>query len=59
MRQPVELLLVFAALGYSAAGAALAVRLVTTIASPQPVGTPIGLTPRLENVAKGIDRGPL
>jgi hypothetical protein len=54
MRLPVGLLLLaYAALGYSAAGAALAVRLVTTIPSPQPVGTPIGLSPRLENVAKG------
>jgi len=54
MRQPVGFFLLFAALGYSAAGAPLAVRLVTTLPSPQPVGVPIGLSPRLENVAKGM-----
>ena len=48
-----RLFLVLAALGYSAAGGSLAVRLVTTLPSPQPVGTPIGLSPRLETVAKG------
>ena len=48
-----RLFLVLAALGYSAAGASFGVRLVTTLPSPQPVGTPIGLSPRLENVAKG------
>jgi arylsulfate sulfotransferase len=54
MRLPVGLLLLaYAALGYSATGAAFAVRLVTTLSSPQPVGTAIGLSPRLENVAKG------
>lgn len=53
MRRPLRLLLVFAALSCSAAGAPFAVRLVTTLSSPQPVGTPIGLAPRLENVAKG------
>jgi arylsulfate sulfotransferase len=53
MRQRVGLLLVFATLGYSAVGAPFAVRLVTTLSSPQPVGTAIGLSPRLENVAKG------
>jgi hypothetical protein len=53
MRHPLRLLLVFVALSYTAAGAPFAVRLVTTLPSPQPVGTPIGLSPRLENVAKG------
>ena len=53
MRHPLGLFLVFAALSYSAEGAPFAVRLVTTLPSPQPVGTPIGLSPRLENVAKG------
>ena len=53
MRHPLGLLLVFAAASYSAEGAPFAVRLVTTLPSPQPVGTPIGLSPRLQNVAKG------
>ena len=53
MRQPAGLFLLFAALGCGATEAPFAVRLVTTLASPQPVGTPIGLSPRLENVAKG------
>lgn len=54
MRQQLGILLAFAALTCSAAGAPLAVQLFSTLPSPQPVGTPIGLTPRLENVAKGM-----
>jgi arylsulfate sulfotransferase len=54
MRLQLGFLLVFAALGYSAASAPLAVQLVSTLPSPQPVGTPIGLTPQLQNVAKGM-----
>jgi hypothetical protein len=53
MRLPVGLLLVFAAFGYGANGDPFAVRLVATLGSPQPVGTPIGLSPRLENVSNG------
>ena len=53
MRHSLGLFLVFAALSYNAAGAPFAVRLVTTLPSPQPVGTPIGLSPRLQNAAKG------
>ena len=41
--------------GYSAsAGAAFAVHLMTTLPSPQLVGTPIGFSPRIENISKGI-----
>jgi arylsulfate sulfotransferase len=54
MRQPIGFLLVLAAFDCGAAGAPFAVRLVTTLSSPQPVGTPVGLAPRLENVAKGM-----
>src|SRR5580698_225446 len=53
MRQPMGLFLIFAALGLSAFGAPFAVRLVSSLPSPQMVGTPIGLSPRLENVVKG------
>jgi hypothetical protein len=42
-----------AALVSSATAAPFSARLVTTLPSPQPVGTPIGLSPRLQNVAKG------
>jgi arylsulfate sulfotransferase len=54
MRKQLGFLLVFAALGCSAAGAPLAVQLVSTLPSPQPAGTPIGLSPQLQNVAKGM-----
>src|ERR1700674_2468909 len=57
-----------AALSCSASGAALSVRLVPSMPSPQPVGTVIGLVPRVENAATGmhvfrysvsVDGGPL
>lgn len=53
MRQQLGIFIVFAALTGSVSGASLAVQLVSTLPSPQPVGTPIGLSPRLQNVAKG------
>jgi len=53
MRHHVEFLVLFGALGCGAMGAPLAVRLMTTLPSPQAVGTPIGLSPRLENLTKG------
>src|SRR5438067_3457939 len=58
----------FAALSSSASGAALSVRLLSSMPSPQPVGTVIGLFPRVENAAAGmqvfrysvsVDGGPL
>src|SRR3954452_6168559 len=54
MRQQIAFFLSLATLSCSAVGAPLAVRLITTLPSPQPVGTPIGLSPRIENVSKGI-----
>jgi arylsulfate sulfotransferase len=53
MRHQLGFLFVFTALGY-ASGAPLSVQLITTLPSPQPVGTPIGITPRIENVSKGM-----
>ncbi len=50
MRHQLGLFLVFAALGCSAP---LTVRLVPTLPSPQSVGTPIGWSPQIENLAKG------
>ena len=58
----------FAILSSSASGAGLSVRLLPSKPSPQPVGTAIGLFPRVENAAAGmqvfrysigIDGGPL
>ena len=54
MRKKLGFFFVFAALGCSAAGAPLAVQLISTLPSPQPVGTPIGLSPQLQNVSKGM-----
>ena len=54
MRYQVGLFLVLAALSCNGADTPLTVRLLSTLQSPQPVGTPIGLSPRLENVAKGM-----
>src|SRR5437016_4231027 len=57
-----------AALSSSASGTALSVRLLPSMPSPQPVGTLIGLFPRTENAAAGmqvfrysvsVDGGPL
>src|SRR6266581_327511 len=44
----------FAALSASASGAALSVRLLPSMPSPQPVGTVIGLVLRTENAAAGM-----
>src|SRR2546422_8946418 len=58
----------FAALSSGASGAALSVRLLPSVPSPQPVGTVIGLFPRVENAVAGmqvfrysvsVDGGPL
>jgi len=54
MRQPLVSLLVLSALCSYGAAAPLGVHLRTTLPSPQPVGASIGLTPRLENVSKGM-----
>ncbi|HVP00264.1 MAG TPA: hypothetical protein VMT15_19470 [Bryobacteraceae bacterium] len=53
MRRKLGFLLVFASLIGSAAGLPLTVRLVSSLPSPQPVGTPIGCSPQIDNVAKG------
>lgn len=52
MRHQLGFLLAFAAMGYSAPP--LTVQLISSLASPQPVGTPIGLSSQLANVSKGI-----
>src|SRR3989442_10289675 len=58
----------FAALSASASAAAFSVRLLPSVPSPQSVGTVIGLFPRVENAAAGmqvfrysvsVDGGPL
>ena len=54
MRRAFAGLLVLAGLCASALGAPLAVHLRSTLPSPQPVGTAIGLTPRIENVTEGM-----
>src|SRR5947207_3588 len=63
-----RIVLGFAALISNASGAGLSVRLLPSMASPQPVGTVIGLFPRVENAATGmqvfrysvsVDGGPL
>jgi hypothetical protein len=54
MHTQLGLVFVFAALGLNAAGAGLDVRLISTLPSPQPVGTPIGLSTRVANPAKGM-----
>jgi hypothetical protein len=54
MRRIVGFLLSCAALGYGAPEPPLAVRLNSNLASPQPVGTPIGLTPKAENAGQGM-----
>jgi hypothetical protein len=53
MRHQLGLFLFFTALGYSEAGTKLTVRLISSLPSPQPVGTPIGWSPQIENLAKG------
>lgn len=54
MRQPLVSLIALSAMCGCAAAAPLAVHLHSTLPSPQPVGVSIGLTPRLENVPKGM-----
>src|SRR5689334_6973280 len=54
MRQQLTFVLLFVATVGGAAGAPLAVSLVSTLPSPQPVGTPIGFSPRIQNVSKGM-----
>ncbi len=46
--------LVCAVLCCGASGPPLKVRLLTSLASPQPVGTPIGLTPHVDNAAQAM-----
>src|SRR3954470_3613945 len=52
MHQLTTLLLISAGLAYSATEKPLVVHLRTSLPSPQPVGTPIGLVPEAENVGK-------
>src|SRR5688572_7078522 len=54
MRQILGFLLSCAALGFGAPEPPLAVRLNSNLASPQPVGTPIGLMPKAENAGEGM-----
>lgn len=54
MTKPLFAVLAFAVLSGSAAAANLSVRLHTSLPSPQAVGTPIGLVPRIENPGKGM-----
>jgi arylsulfate sulfotransferase len=54
MRQPLVSLLILSALASSGVAASLGLHLHTTLPSPQPVGASIGLTPRLENISKGM-----
>jgi hypothetical protein len=54
MCKRLTLLAVSAALVYAAADAPLEVHLRSTLPSPQPVGTPIGFAPRVENAGKGM-----
>lgn len=46
--------LTFAALSFGSSTPPMAVQLLTSLPSPQPVGTAIGLVPRIENPAKGM-----
>jgi hypothetical protein len=46
--------LTFVLLPYGAAGAPMTVRLLSSMPSPQPAGTVIGLTPRVDNAAQGM-----
>src|SRR6476469_5795358 len=54
MRQFLRMTLTFTGLCSLAYAVPLAVHLRSSLPSPQPVGTPIGLAPRLENVSKGM-----
>src|SRR5580704_17799483 len=54
MRPPFASLLVLSALVSLGAAAPLGLHLHSTLLSPQPVGVSIGLTPRLENLSKGM-----
>jgi hypothetical protein len=54
MRTPLVSLLALSALTCLGTAAPLALHLRSTLPSPQPVGSSIGLTPRLENVSKGM-----
>jgi arylsulfate sulfotransferase len=54
MRKTLLAICVFASLSSGAASPPLSVRLLTSVPSPQPVGSSIGLMPRVENAAKGL-----
>lgn len=54
MRQQLGFFLAFALSACGAATAPLAVKLISTLPSPQPVGTPIGLSPQTKNVSTGM-----
>jgi arylsulfate sulfotransferase len=54
MRQVLGMTVIFAGLCGLTYAAPLAVHLYSTVPSPQLVGTPIGLAPRIENVSKGM-----
>src|SRR4051794_16617045 len=54
MSKPLLSVLAFTGLCCGASTPPFTVRLVTTLASPQPVGSPIGVVPRIENAAKGM-----
>ena len=53
MQQHLRFFLVLG-LTYGASAAGLDVHLLTALPSPQPVGTPIGMTVRVANVSKGM-----
>ena len=54
MRRLLSFLLLCAGLGYSASEPPLAIHLQTSLPSPQPVGTPIGLLPQAGKPGAGM-----
>src|SRR3954454_21509104 len=54
MPQPLISVLAFAVLSSSATAASMSVRLLSSMPSPQPVGTVIGLMPHVDGAAQGM-----
>lgn len=54
MAKALSAAVVFAVVSYGAPKTPMTVRLLTSLPSPQPVGTPIGLAVHVENAAKGM-----
>ena len=54
MRQAVRCLLVLASVACHAKAAGLTVKLIPVLSSPQPVGTPIGLTTKVTDPSRGM-----